>query len=111
MPICVYVCIPVEALEQPEGDVDDDGLPVVRHLNLLGRGDEQVLQVRLHVRLNLQIEDGLQGFRRVSQLFVAVAGEREAGRPLTLRVQGARNAAHELIACCTHSQVNVCTRS
>ena len=49
---------PVEGLEEPEGHVDDDSLAAVTDINLLRGGDEKILQVGLHVGLDLKVEDG-----------------------------------------------------
>jgi hypothetical protein len=49
---------PVEGLEKPEGDVDDDCLAPGAHIDLGGRGDVQILKVSLHVGLDLEVEDG-----------------------------------------------------
>mmetsp|Transcript_6257 Transcript_6257/g.17970 ORF Transcript_6257/g.17970 Transcript_6257/m.17970 type:complete len:237 (-) Transcript_6257:85-795(-) len=50
----------VEALQQPEGHVNDDGLAAASDINLLGGGDVQVPQVRLQLRVGcLQVEQSL----------------------------------------------------
>ena len=40
--------------------MDDDGFASVRDLDLLGGGDEEVLQVALHVGLDLKVENCLR---------------------------------------------------
>ena len=49
---------PVEGLEQPEGHVDDDSLAASANVDLGSAVDEEVLEVSLHVGLDLEVEDG-----------------------------------------------------